>query len=306
MFRAHPPASREHTRSAAAGQAYKRLDSRPRRCRSPCEDERRYQELQRQKQEVQHRVRQQQEVLASLEENILDFYYTHTIRYEPLLLQLHNNNAARASGAPAVSGNLLSIFPELKEKGAAMANIADGTTASTPSAIPTKTRYYYDSALMRLFREVAIQERDLAQQYAVEEANVSATEQQIQVDIVDGTLASQLRTEQSTRAVLDKLNTTLTVLRSECDEIASGIQLAESHIEATEKAVEACHRRKALLEAKKQEQMDNAEKIKDEVAAFRGSVEAAARDLEKRLLINKSLEDEIARRRNLLRRRRKE
>lgn len=271
-----------------------------------------YKELQRRKHEVQDRVRRQLEVLSGLEENILDFYYTHTIRYEPLLQELHTCSSSSASAVPMLSDNLISLFPELKVPAAgnsvAAVNSENATAAaaSVLPVVPSKTRYYYDSALMRLYREAAVQERDLAQQYAAEEARVAATERQIQTDIIDGALAAQLGTERDARTALEKLEATLAHLRSTCDRHQTTIEDVESRIAATEKAVEACQRRKAVLEAKKQEQMDNAEKIKDEVAAFRHSVEAAARELEKRVQINKSLEDETVRRKALLRRKRKD
>ncbi|KPA82207.1 hypothetical protein ABB37_03327 [Leptomonas pyrrhocoris] len=301
MFRAHPPAAGPRPRSAASAtpaRQHKGGEGRSKRCRSPCNDELRYKELQRHKQNLQQRVRQQVEVLAGLEESILDFYYTHTIRYEPLLQQ-----HASSPSTSALSDDVIKLFPELSGP---LVGGDDSAAGRAPSAVPSKTRYYYDSALMRLYREAAIQERDLAQLYAGEEAKVTATERQIQNDIIDGALASQLSTERDAREALSKLQAALATLQSKCSEREASIGDVEATIEATEKAVEACTKRKALLEAKKQEQMDNAEKIKEEVAVFRRSVEAAARELEKRTRNNQSLEEEIARRKALLRRRRKE
>jgi hypothetical protein len=310
MFRAHPPATAALTRPAvaiagASTRTRKNSDGCAKRCRSPCEDELRFKELQRRKQELQQRVQQQLAVLSRLEDNILDFYYTHTICYEPIL-QLHESSAV-APETTSFTDNLVSLFPELGSV-ATSRTVGDDSAAAgpTPPAVPSMTRYYYDSILMRLFREAAIQERDLAQQYTAEKAKVAGTEQQIQKEVIDGALAAQLSTERESRAALSKLEATLEKLQLQCGEHEARVRDVAARIDATDKATEACHKRKAVLEAKKQEQMDNVEKIKDEVAVFRRSVEAAARDLEKRLLFNKSLEDDIARRKALLRRKRKD
>ncbi|KPI87477.1 hypothetical protein ABL78_3426 [Leptomonas seymouri] len=304
MLRAHLPAAGPRSRflvSATPARPHKEGESRLKRCRSPCEDELRYKELQRRKQDMQQRMRHQLEVLLGLEENILDFYYTHTICYEPFFLP-------RASSVETsdLSSHLLSLFPELKDTSENGASGADANASLAPPVVPSKTRYYYDSALMRLYREAAVQERDLAHQYAAEEAKVTETEQQVQKDVIDGALAAQLTTERDAREAFDKLKVKLAELQAQRSERESAIRNVEARIVATEKAVEACGKRKAQLEARKQEQMDNAEKIKEEVAMFHRSVEAAESHLEKRIQINKSLEEEVARRKALMRRRRKE
>ncbi|KAG5467821.1 hypothetical protein LSCM4_00905 [Leishmania orientalis] len=320
MFRAHRPAgpgraywSEPSSLSASSRRAAK-PEEQPKRCRSPCEDEVAVKTLLARKRDLQSRVRQQIEVLSGLESNALDFYYTHTIRFEPLLESAwHTAAAVPATGGDGVWEGLAELFPELKTTttltGASRESISSPTQDSTPSqplAVPAKTRYYYDSALMRLYREVAFQEKGLAHKYSSEKARVEAAELSVQRDIIDGSLAKQLETEQEEQESLRKLIDSRNEVMAQCAAHEQSVQAAEERMKEIERAREACLARKTVLEARKQEQMNNAERIKEEVSGFRQSVEAAARELEKRRLINRSLEDEISRRRAAMKRRKKE
>lgn len=277
-----------------------------------------FKELQARKLDVQSRLRQQIEVLSGLESNVLDFYYTHMVRFEPLV-EPTSQISPSAATAPAsardavLGGEFAELFPELKSTTTLADTCDESATVSThepaPSqstGVPAKTRYYYDSALMRLYREAAFQDKNLAHRYAREKARVAATELSVQRDIIDGSLAEQLRTEHEEQEALNKLSGSLAEVTAQSAAHQQSLQAAEERIKGIEKAKEACLARKTVLEAKKQEQMDNAEHIKEEVAAFRRCVEAAARDLERRRLINCSLEDEIGRRRAALKRRKKD
>ncbi|XQJ30480.1 hypothetical protein NXY56_006575 [Leishmania guyanensis] len=294
------------------------LEGRPKRCRTPCQDEVAFKELQARKLDVQTRVRQQIEVLSGLESNVLDFYYTHMLRFEPLLEFVFHTPLSAATAPASVSNGVLGeglteVFPELKST-TALAGICDGCPPSLtrepvpiqPAAVPAKTRYYYNSALMRLYREVALQEKDLAQKYASETTRLAAAELSVQRDIIDGSLAGQLRIEQEEQEALNKLLEFLAGVTAQCAAYRQLVQAAGERIKGIEKAREACLARKTNLEAKKLEQMGNAERIKEEVAAYRRCVEVAATELEKRKLINRSLEDEIEKRRASMKRRRKE
>ncbi|CAG9581996.1 conserved hypothetical protein [Leishmania major strain Friedlin] len=324
MFRVHRPAgpscghlSDPSLSSESLCRAVK-LEGQPKRGRTPCEDEVDFKKLQARKLDAQSRLRQQIEVLSGLESNVLDFYYTHMVRFEPLLELASQTSPSEAmesvSARDAVlGGNFAELFPELKSTTTLTDTCDESATLSThepapsPSAaVPAKTRYYYDSALMRLYREAAFHEKNLAHRYACEKARVAATELSVQRDIVDGSLAEQLRTEHEEQEALNKLIGSLAEVTAQCAAHQQSLQVTDERIREIGKAREACLARKTVLEAKKQEQMDNAEHIKEEVAAFRRCVEGAAHELERRRRINRSLEDEIGRRRAALKRRKKE
>ncbi|KAK7200798.1 hypothetical protein NESM_000138100 [Novymonas esmeraldas] len=282
------------------------------RSRSPCVDELAFQELRRQRRTVQQRIQQQSDVLLQLERNVLDFYCTHTVRFEPLLEPPADAASGGVDGEAASWEQLAVVFPELRDSttlaDACNGDTADASADAPPEAavVPTHARYYYDSVLMRLYRESAVQERDLSRQCASEAARVAALERSVRHDIVEGTLAAQLRTEREEQDALRGLTDALSTVESHCEAHQASLRATELRVAEMERARELCLARTAVLEAAKQEQMDNAGRIKAEVTAFRSAVEAAANDLERRKHVNRSLEDEISRRRAAMRRRRRE
>ncbi|KAG5493916.1 hypothetical protein JKF63_01748 [Porcisia hertigi] len=332
MFRAHHPtrSNRAHlgnpSSSAASSPRGLKPNGRPKRARSPCEDEVAFKELHARMLELQHRVRQQMEVLSGLENNILEFYYTHTLRFEPLLeVSSHTHQlavavkvgaAAQASAiASTVRGGLPELFADTENTEALTGACDEGDFSSAygpvpvPSQtveVPTTMRYYYDSALMRLYREASFQERVLAGQYASEKDRVEEIELCVQRDILEGSLAAQLLVEEEERKALNKLAISLAEVMAKCTADRQSLEVADERIRGIEKAKEACLARKMILETKKQEQMDNAERIKEEVAAFRRCVDDATGELETRRQINRGLEEEIRRRRAAMKRRKKE
>ncbi|KAG5468221.1 hypothetical protein LSCM1_02198 [Leishmania martiniquensis] len=321
MLRAHRPAGparaycSESSSLAASSRRAAQREEQCKRARSPCEDEVAVKTLLTRKHATQSRVRQQIEVLSGLENNVLEFYYTHMVRFEPLLESAcHGAATATASLDDAVVGNeLAALFPALGTRTAltdafcGSASLpAQDPAPSLPPVVPAKTRYYYDSALMRLYREAAFQEKELARKYTSEQARVEASELSLQRDIIDGSLAVQLMREREERETLRKLTDSLAEVTAQCTAHEQAMQAVEERMKGIERATEACLARQAVLETRKEEQMSNAERIKEDVSAFRLSVEAASRELERRKLINCSLDNEIARRRAALKRRKRE
>ncbi|GET92235.1 hypothetical protein, conserved [Leishmania tarentolae] len=186
MFRAHLPAgpccghSNDTTSSSASARRAAKPEGQFKRRRSPCEDEVAFKALHARKLDLQSSLRQQIQALSRLESNVLDFYYTHMVRFEPLLefaspTSPSTENAPISSTDAASGGGFAELFPELKSTttltdtcGGSASLSTHESAPSQPAAIPAKTRYYYDSALMRLHREAAFQEKTLVHRYVSE------------------------------------------------------------------------------------------------------------------------------------------
>lgn len=261
-------------------------------CSSPCEDERCVRELLEQRQELLRRTQQQNAVLARLEGSILEYYQTHSIMFEA-----QNGQTEMAVISPAVE-SLFSSMGEGEES-------AESSPPAPLSFATPQTGYILHSEIMQLYRHVVMQERKLSELEAAEERRVIAVEEDIQRDVIDGALATQLKCYESESKVLQGLQHSFDDVEKQCDATAAAIRNAAARLEVVNTAVQACEKRKEGLREQKRQQMLNAENIRGDLAVCRQAVEGAEQNLAQRDKLIDAMQREIERSKSITKRKRR-
>jgi len=256
--------------STAAARGRPAAIAEKKRPRSPCSDELLHRKLETQCTELRRLVVAQRNEMAKLENSILSFYYTYSIRYQAVPL------GGRGDGA------------EVTE-----------TAPGSPTA--SRTGYYLLSEISKLRQEQEVLGAAQAQELHELECSIAMKEKDM--NLVKENLAAQQTLTQTTEEINGQLQAELRKQQDLAEELRAAIALEKQTIMGIENDKVACVVRKRALEEKKQRQMASVESTRQELVAARAETQVAMKQVRRREAIVKELQRQIEQRRNRLKRR---
>ncbi|CCW60585.1 unnamed protein product [Phytomonas sp. EM1] len=224
---------------------------------SPCEDERAYKELIRQRDDRHRRICQKNHALAELERSILRFYYDHSMCYE-------------------------------KE-------LRDILESASPLALDSTAKVLSpgSSEVSRRMREFRAQEERQATERAAYKDAIVRMEEEYERTVIHGKLAAQQEVIRLAQSELHDLNVELEKQKRIDQNLVSLIDNLERELRDLRKEKDNSAQRMAVLEEKKRNQMENLGNTRLELQQAHADALQARKELERREAVIGDLQSQI-------------